>query len=359
MSPEGQVLAIGSVGGEKADFAAMLAVACPAEDGWRITRDSLSEPLWLSVEPAGAEIPAQGWKLHVSADAVSAAETLECVLPVLVGGRVSFKVTATQDVLSWLNSGAAGRSQVGKFVTVYPADEGQAVRLAEALIAATSERLGPAIPSDRRFGKHSVVQYRYGTLKARWLRTPLGEFVEVLTAPDGTLARDGRSTRFRPPDWVEDPFVAAGLPVGDPDGLVLAGRFLRTATLYLSSATLVVLAGDLEVGGTCVVKKSGRYFAHDLLAEGEVLRRLPLESTRPELLDVVESDGDVLLVLEDIAGETLDVIIRRALIAGETGLVIDWGSQLARALSTIHGEGSSSPIWRPAMSLPLQVAHFG
>jgi hypothetical protein len=58
------------------------------------------------------------------------------VLPILLAEPVVFKVAASADVLGTLNSGER-LSQVGKFITVYPRDNGQAVRLAVALDEAT------------------------------------------------------------------------------------------------------------------------------------------------------------------------------------------------------------------------------
>jgi hypothetical protein len=50
-----------------------------------------------------------------------------------------------------------GASQIGKFVTVYPNDDIQAVRLALALDAATRGLSGPAVPSDRPLRPAGIV----------------------------------------------------------------------------------------------------------------------------------------------------------------------------------------------------------
>src|SRR5690242_10495664 len=62
----------------------------------------------------------QGWKLHVSATIVSAVLVLDRVFPILIKEGVQFKVAANLRVLSDLNEGLAGLSQIGKFITVYP-----------------------------------------------------------------------------------------------------------------------------------------------------------------------------------------------------------------------------------------------
>ena len=93
----------------------------------------------------------QGWKLHISATIRSGATVLEHVLPVLKAEDVQFKVAANLGCLGDLNEGLAGLSQVGKFITIYPLDDVQAVRLAVELdqnsrSGGTSYPLRPATP---------------------------------------------------------------------------------------------------------------------------------------------------------------------------------------------------------------------
>src|SRR3954467_6261483 len=62
--------------------------------------------------------PEQGWKLHLSATPRSAVEVLSSI-----------------KLLSAVNSGLFGISQIGKFITIYPSDDSHAVRLAVELDA--------------------------------------------------------------------------------------------------------------------------------------------------------------------------------------------------------------------------------
>ena len=101
--------------------------------------------------------PDQGWKLHVSATALSAVEVLEAALDVLLADGARFKVLNSIKLLNALNSGLFGISQIGKFVTVYPSDDSHAVRLAVDLDAVTRGRRGPRVPTDRALRPGSLV----------------------------------------------------------------------------------------------------------------------------------------------------------------------------------------------------------
>ena len=163
--------------------------------------------------------PDQGWKLHVSATPLSAVDVLERALDVLLAEGVRFKVVTTVGVLGSMNFGLFGVSQIGKFITVYPSDDAQAVRLAVALDAATARRRGPRVPTDRPLGPGSLVHYRYGSMVRR---SHGGGHEEQsrndLLDPAGRLIDDVRVGFYSPPPpEIVDPFEAAGVRVHRPD----------------------------------------------------------------------------------------------------------------------------------------------
>src|SRR5215210_7948523 len=105
--------------------------------GWRVDPGANGYRIDVNVRKDRAETPEQGWKLHVSADPTSAEAVLRSALPVLLAEDASFKVVSSVLQLGLLNNGGGGLNQVGKFITVYPKDDEQAVRLAVALDEAT------------------------------------------------------------------------------------------------------------------------------------------------------------------------------------------------------------------------------
>jgi hypothetical protein len=264
-------------------------------------------------------MPAAGWKLHVSATVHSAEEVLGRVLPLVLDEGVAFKVAASPSVLAALNEGEAGLSQVGKFITVYPRDDEQAVRLALSLDEATRGLAGPRVSTDRELRPGGLVSYRYG-------------------------AFTGGPDEPEPPAPAVAPFVAAGV-AEPPERGPVGGRYVLVSTLHRSAGGSVHLAADVERGRACVLKRAGRDArvgpdgrdARDHLRhEAEVLQRLAPDPRVPRVLDLVEDQGDLYLVLEQLEGQALGRTVM-----GPCGMerTVDLGRQLVSALGAIHDVG--------------------
>lgn len=288
----------------------------------------------------------QGWKLHISAILPDALTVLDSVLPLLKREGVSAKVAGSLDVLAELNEGWRGPSQIGKFVTVYPDCDEQAVALAEMLDRATAGLRGPAVPSDRCLRSGSIVHYRYGAFLDRSLRLRIGQIVSAVATPDGSTAQDHRDTVYRQPAWMTDPFrVESGSSEPARRPLIVAGRYVTAATLHRSARGAVYLAVDLQDNRRCVLKRAPAHSsarmdgqdAHDLLRhEFAMLERLRDCDAFPEPLLLVEDDGELYLAMEDIAGPSLSEAAA-ALPGGERARhVALWAAGLARALEQLH-----------------------
>jgi hypothetical protein len=307
---------------------------------------------WLRVVHAEARTPEQGWKLHVSAALANAEEVLARVLSVTLAEDATFKVAASPEHLAELNEGNGQLSQVGKFVTIYPNDDGQAVRLARALDAATAGLPGPAIPSDRALRPGGLVHYRYGGFGDRHLQTPLGSIVPALLTPTGELVPDRRLPVYRAPDWVTDPFAAAGLTVDPPKpNPLVAGRFLILRTLHYSPRGAIHLALDIDAATPCVLKQARKHAhvredgadARDALRhEAVVLARLQSDPHLPAVIALVEHEGDLFLAMTDLEGTTLErhlwAGLNRSVLLGQAA-VVDLGRELAAALAAVHARG--------------------
>ncbi|HEY3238627.1 MAG TPA: hypothetical protein VGL92_03600, partial [Acidimicrobiia bacterium] len=178
--------------------------------GWSM---KAGEP-WAHVAPAGATLPDQGWKLHVSATEESAADVLAAVVPVLVAEGAAFKFAAGLGYVRALNSAGADRASSGKFLTVYPTDDDQARRIAAAAHSATDGLAGPVILSDRPYRPGSLVHYRYGGFTGRYAIDGDGLIVHLLRTPDGDLVPDERRPGYSAPAWATDPFQPPAGPRG-------------------------------------------------------------------------------------------------------------------------------------------------
>ncbi len=320
--------------------------------GWQLDLGAGEGQPWIQLRHAREVFPAQGWKLHVSASSVSAHEVLRRALPILLAQNARFKVAASLHALNALNEGRGQLSQVGKFITVYPRNDAQAVQLAVALDDATRGLRGPAVPSDRVLKPGSLVYYRFGGFTPRSMQTPLGEVVSVLVAPDGTLEADRREPFYQAPVWATDPFEAAGVAVAPPAAPVLfAERFLVTGRLHRSARGDVLAAFDMDEARRCVLKQALRDAALSpdardatdrLRREAETLRRLAPDPRFPAVYDFFEQSAACVLVMEEVAGRTLE---QHVLGPKPTGRLLsesqirDWGRQLAAILQTIHDTG--------------------
>jgi hypothetical protein len=359
--------------------ATMLAIAeeMGRESGARWAMEPSEDPTmeWIRLLREDAALPAQGFKLHVSAGVSSAEEVLRRALPVLLAERVTFKVAGSRRMLAALNQGMGGMSQIGKFITVYPGDDAQAVRLAAALDGATRGLCGPVIPSDRALRPGSLVHYRYGAFKLHFMQTPVGHVVPAICAPGGELLPDRRTQDHAAPAWVKDPFVEAGVAVaaGAPSRII-AGRYLLLSRIHRSVRSSVLLAVDITLGRRCVLKRAEgeatRAAETRLRHEAEVLALLAPDPRFPTPFGIFEHDEELYLAMEDVEGETLGQYIGGLSAEGRhvsADRVVAWGRELASALGYIHARGlayrdlkSSNVIVTPEEELRLidfDIAH--
>lgn len=115
-------------------------------------------------ENSGPDQLHQGWKLHVSAKVENAHIVAAAVLPILARLEVPHKIVSSEAQLSLL---AKTPTQAGKFITIYPKDDKQAVEIASVLdrvIKGTG--LGKSDfdhpPSDLLIGQSGAIFTRYG-----------------------------------------------------------------------------------------------------------------------------------------------------------------------------------------------------
>jgi tRNA A-37 threonylcarbamoyl transferase component Bud32 len=321
------------------------------EPTWSVELTSGAGGDWIRVAHARAVVPGQGWKLHVSATLASAEDVLRHALSVLLSEPISFKLASTPAALLNLNQGGGGMSQIGKFITVYPATDDQAVHLASLLDQALNGKLGPAIPSDRRLRPGSLVYYRYGGFNSTFTQLPAGEVVPTIITPEGNLTPDRRLTLYKAPEWTIDPFVAAEIVIDIPRKRWISGRYLILSTVYASPRGAIYLALNFENSRCCVLKSAPHqaaqgldgYCAQDrLLNEAHILTQLSPHPAFPTFYDLIEQEGDLYLAMEDIEGETLMRHVGRLAIQGvhvPNEQVIEWGRQLASILGELHARG--------------------
>ncbi|BBB01885.1 putative membrane translocator [Actinacidiphila reveromycinica] len=215
-------------------------------DGWR----SFDRYLWRSWGRAGLPMPDQGWKVHVSARAERIADVLDTVAEECFARDVPFKHVAAERFVLLLQHKHASRTQSGKLVVAYPADERAAAALMSALAARLESEQGQFILTDRRFGDSRVVHYRYGSFTPRRRLLPDGTGTPVLRDGRARLVADRREPRFHLPEGITDPFAAGGAQApAETSGTAKAAGTAEAAGPVESAGTAEA-KGPIEAAGT-------------------------------------------------------------------------------------------------------------
>lgn len=276
-------------------------------------------------EDRARDLPSQGWKIHVSCALDNASPILEAVVPLLDANDVSFKFALDRRILSMMNSKTWGRQGAGKFITIYPVDEAEFVRLLAELHPRTAGFEGLYILSDRRYKDSKVLFYRYGGIRPLAVANERGEEVSMLTSPTGEQVPDQRLPYFHLPPWVCDPFAAdheeAEESFTDDEGRIAIkkGRYLVKNVLGFSNSGGVYIADDTESGEEVVIKEARPFvtFTEDAISllkkEHRILSLVAATGTgiAPRPIDLFQDWEHHFLVQEFIKGQQLTTFSAR------------------------------------------------
>ncbi|HEU5160541.1 MAG TPA: class III lanthionine synthetase LanKC [Streptosporangiaceae bacterium] len=331
-------------------------LACgPVPDGWvRHASDT-----WMYYGPAdAAPLPAQGWKIHVSARADDAERTLTAVWDYCVPRKITFKFLRSSPVHVMRNSKAASRSGSGKLVTIYPRDEAQLELTLKELNELLHGVVGAYILSDLRYAEGPLF-VRYGGFWERKCLSETGERVLAIEDAEGRLVPDVRGATFSVPPWVTlpeflEPYLAARNAVTTTE---LAYEI--EDALHFSNGGGVYL-GRAKAGGERVVLKEARPHAgvdaagRDAVArlqhERDILERLAGLDVVPALHDYFTLGEHHFLVQEFVDSNALQrLLVQRypltradcsaETLAEYTRWVLDILPRVERAVDALHERG--------------------
>ncbi|MEU5141647.1 class III lanthionine synthetase LanKC [Streptomyces sp. NPDC021139] len=330
------------------------AASSPVPEGWQ--RHESGD--WLALRPIDADLPAQGWKIHVSACLDNAESVLDRVWRHCVVGGTAFKFVPSRYLLHQRNAKYADRAGSGKFITVYPANEAECERLAGELSALLAGEPGPHILSDLRIGD-GPVHVRYGGFTRRDCYDADGQLRPAVTGPDGVLVPDLRGPVFRVPDWVDPPAFLR--PHLDARAAVTVTGLPCTveSALHFSNGGGVYLARDTRTGERVVLKEArphaglaadGADAVTRLHRERRALERLSGLDCTPEVLDHRTVGEHHFLVLEYIDGKPLNTFFARRhplieadpgerRLAEYTAWALDIHARVERAVAEVHARG--------------------
>lgn len=313
----------------------------------------------------------QGWKLHLSADILSAIAMLGAVAPYLTARDIHFKAPASLLELKRINCGMFyGFSQIGKFITVYPNSPGEAVEVGHALHLLTRRLAGPTVPYDCSLFRKSLLHYRYGSFTLE--SETNGVRQSAIRTPTGELVADQRGPGLAVPEWAIDPFTKGKRASPSERHRVTPLKFIRAfEALSQRGKGGVYRALDLRASPArlCVLKEGRRHGETDwdgrdgywrVRHEVHVLRRLARAGIPvPSVLATFRAEEHYYVALENIEGESLQTAIARI-------ARTPWSARLAQALHdaaaitavvcAIHAAGW---VWRDCKPLNFIVTSKG
>jgi predicted Ser/Thr protein kinase len=330
------------------------AAARPPAPGWN--RIQLGE--WQVEKPPHDQVPALGWKIHVSACLDNAERVLDEVIDYCVPRQVSFKFLRRPLSLFARNAKYAPRGSSGKLVTIYPADDACCERILAELDAIIGGEQGPYILSDLRYSE-GPLYVRYGAFTERYCRDSRGDLVPAIEDPSGNLVPDRRTPVFTVPDWVTLPgFLAPHLAARNAAAINdLPYRVERA--LHFSNGGGVYQGTDPRTGESVVLKEArphaglaadGADAVTRLRREHDTLRLLAGLGVAPEVRDYFEAGDHHFLVEDYIDGAALNSLyahrhpmIEAAPSERATAEYTRWAlhvcASVERAVEAIHGRG--------------------
>jgi hypothetical protein len=322
------------------------------------------ESIWRYSRADNVQLPEQGWKLHVSATILSANKTLSRVAPYLKQQDVLFKAPCSLEELEKLNAGLFyGYSQVGKFITVYPRSDSEAVFLALELDRLTRGLPAPVVPFDYQFGPESNVFYRYGSFSRRMSDNSK----DAISDPDGNLTIDCRE-QTTPPSWVANPFATSEFVSGKASSNLLDTPFRVIRSLSQRGKGGVYEGVDFRVDPPrrCIIKQgrvvgevgwNGKDGAWMVKKEAEILRKLAKAGVDvPETYLTFKLNNHFYLVMEQINGETLQAFLEKRKKRLPVSQVVALAKHIWELLRQIHNAGW---IWMDCKPANLIVTPEG
>lgn len=274
---------------------------------------------WVARRPAAPPLPAQGWKVHVSATPDSAARVLEAAAGYCTANGVAFKFLRGIELLVRRNGKYGDRSASGKFVTVYPVDDAHLGRVLDELGDLLDGEPGPYVLSDLRW-RSGPLYVRYGGFVARTVVTGTGERELAISDPDGTLVPDRRGPGFRPPPWVELPAFLADAAAARAAGTLHDFPYRVTGALHFSNGGGVYRGVDTRSGADVLLREARPLAGldangHDAVVRHEreqwALERLAGEPGIPRFLETRTGHEHRFLVREYVEGVALSVEMLR------------------------------------------------
>lgn len=329
------------------------------------------DPTWRFNRALKAGDREQGWKLHIPATIFTACEVLERSAPLMVLRDALFKAPATLEELEKINSGLSYEyTQIGKFITVYPRSDKEAVFLARRLHRATFGMNAPAVPYDLQFRPDSCVFYRYGAFIEKKLEGSNGETTKAVADASGNLVPDDRENPK--PEWIAgDPFQPRPFKNAPANGssenpLETTYRVFRALRQRGKGGVYQAIDISSDQPRFCIIKEGRRHGEIDwdgrdgfrrVKLEAEILAAL--QKTLPEaprFYGTFERDNSFFLAMEYIEGKSLHELLRTRQRRFSIKQVLSYAGRTAGLIARLHAAGW---MWRDCKPANIIVTADG
>lgn len=222
--------------------------------GWSIRRIGVWSHVLLLARSGSRSLPAQGWKIHLSAIEENCKQILQRVAELLLQRDVEFKFANDCRTMRMMTSKRWPRGGSGKFITVYPHTETEFKELIELMYQEVGANVGSYILSDKRYKDSRCIYYRYGGIIQVNRLDFMGRMIPMLVSPSRDHVPDHRTPYFETPEWAQDPFLAEEEETGE---MVLNnGRYLIESALGFSNTGGVYLSKDTLTGRQVVIREA-------------------------------------------------------------------------------------------------------
>lgn len=309
------------------------------------------DSVWRYNRNSKPQEPSQGWKLHISATLLEACDLFERVAPCLIAEDVQFKAPNSLDELSKLNCGLQyGYHQVGKFITIYPPTEKQALELAPQLHELTKEFFTISVPFDEQYLPESSVFYRYGGFSKIEITDENGNAFLAIRNAAGEIVPDDRLQAV--PEWLFNPFPNNEKPcqktfADTPLGTTY--RIFRAITQRGKGGTYQAVDLSQNAPRLCIVKEGRQngelgwngqdgYFL--VQNEFEVLSDLKEKyEAVPQVFSPFEVYGNFYFAMEYVGGKSLNEIMSRRRRRFSIRQILKFAVEIAGIIEKIHQAG--------------------
>jgi serine/threonine protein kinase len=305
-------------------------------------------PFFQVLEPADTS----GWILYLSAVVSQVIPLASRVIPFLAAKQVPFTIVANVEMAKIVSDGGLGFDEVGKIIRIYPPDGTRAQQIAMELVQLTAGFKGPRIPTAKILG--NIVHTQYGPFLTENFVDNTGQIHKMAVDREGKKL-NGEAARA-PGSW---PFFPIPQETEKKKEKLIAGRYFPVQMLKSDVKGRVIKALYFKKWWqikSCLIKEgvygtfsdiNGRDATDRVKWQSQLMQEHGKALQLPGFIDLLEEDGNSLLVMEFIHGtsfskyleDTFDTRYWTGLKANEQIHTLSILLRIAESIEQFHRHG--------------------